>query len=71
MYGWPTHAVRLAATLFRYLVGGHYTDALTVQIPPLFPANKAIVWFNWNLGHTYVIEEGKGVVADTPHQKAS
>ena len=21
-------------------------------------------------GHTYVVEEGKGVIADTPHQKA-
>ncbi len=30
-HGWPAHAVLLAATLFRYLVGGHYTDALTVH----------------------------------------
>jgi tetratricopeptide (TPR) repeat protein len=29
--GWPTHTVRLSATLFRYLDGGHHTDALTVH----------------------------------------
>jgi tetratricopeptide (TPR) repeat protein len=28
--GWPTHTARLSATLFRYLDGGHHTDALTV-----------------------------------------
>jgi DNA-binding SARP family transcriptional activator/tetratricopeptide (TPR) repeat protein len=30
-HGWPAHAIRLAATLFRYLVGGHYADALTLH----------------------------------------
>jgi len=30
-HGWPAHTVLLAATLFRYLAGGHYTDALTVH----------------------------------------
>jgi tetratricopeptide (TPR) repeat protein len=31
-YGWPSHATRLAATLFRHLnVGGHYSDALTIH----------------------------------------
>jgi tetratricopeptide (TPR) repeat protein len=30
--GWPGHAVRLAATLYRYLeTGGHYADAVTVH----------------------------------------
>jgi DNA-binding SARP family transcriptional activator/tetratricopeptide (TPR) repeat protein len=30
--GWPSHASRLAATLYRYLDdGGHYTEALTVH----------------------------------------
>ncbi len=29
--GWPTHAVRLSRTLYRYLSGGHYTDAVTVH----------------------------------------
>jgi tetratricopeptide (TPR) repeat protein len=28
--GWPTHAVRLSSTVFRYLAGGHYTDALAI-----------------------------------------
>jgi tetratricopeptide (TPR) repeat protein len=30
-HGWPTHTTRLARTLFRYLDGGHHTDALTVH----------------------------------------
>ncbi|MDX8141709.1 tetratricopeptide repeat protein [Lentzea sp. BCCO 10_0061] len=30
-HGWPTHTTRLARTLFRYLDGGHYTDAVTVH----------------------------------------
>jgi DNA-binding SARP family transcriptional activator/tetratricopeptide (TPR) repeat protein len=30
-HGWPTHAVLLAATLFRYLLGGHYADALALN----------------------------------------
>jgi tetratricopeptide (TPR) repeat protein len=30
-HGWPTHTIRLSRTLFRYLDGGHYTDALTVH----------------------------------------
>jgi DNA-binding SARP family transcriptional activator/Tfp pilus assembly protein PilF len=30
--GWPTHATRLAATLFRYLdTGGHYPEAMTIH----------------------------------------
>jgi tetratricopeptide (TPR) repeat protein len=31
-YGWPGHAIRLAATLFRYLeVGGHYPEIRTIH----------------------------------------
>jgi tetratricopeptide (TPR) repeat protein/transcriptional regulator with XRE-family HTH domain len=31
-HGWPTHATRLAASLFRYLdAGGHQPDALTIH----------------------------------------
>ena len=31
-HGWPDHATRLAATLYRYLdVGGHYTDAIALH----------------------------------------
>ena len=30
-HGWPTHTTRLARTLFRYLDGGHLTDAMTVH----------------------------------------
>jgi tetratricopeptide (TPR) repeat protein len=32
MHGWPTHATRLAATLFRYLdAGSHYPEAITIH----------------------------------------
>jgi tetratricopeptide (TPR) repeat protein len=30
-HGWPDHTVRLARLLFRYLTGGHFTDALIVH----------------------------------------
>ena len=31
-HGWPSHAARLAATIFRYLdVGGHYAEAITMH----------------------------------------
>jgi len=30
-HGWPTHAIRLSTTLYRYLEGGHHTDALAVH----------------------------------------
>ena len=29
--GWPSYTTRLSATLFRYLAGGHHTDALNVH----------------------------------------
>jgi DNA-binding SARP family transcriptional activator/tetratricopeptide (TPR) repeat protein len=32
LHGWPTHATRLAATLFRYLdAGSHYPEAITIH----------------------------------------
>lgn len=30
-HGWPTHTTRLSRVLFRYLDGGHFTDAMTVH----------------------------------------
>ncbi|TWP53334.1 tetratricopeptide repeat protein [Lentzea tibetensis] len=30
-HGWPTHAIRLSVTLFRYLMGGYHTDALAIH----------------------------------------
>jgi tetratricopeptide (TPR) repeat protein len=30
-HGWPAHAVNFGAVLFRYLLGGHHLDALTVH----------------------------------------
>jgi tetratricopeptide (TPR) repeat protein len=30
-HGWPSHTVQLSTTLYRYLNGGHNTDALTVH----------------------------------------
>jgi tetratricopeptide (TPR) repeat protein len=31
VHGWPAHTLRLSTVLFRYLVGGHYIDALAVH----------------------------------------
>ena len=31
IHGWPTHATRLSTSLFRYLHGGHLTDALIIH----------------------------------------
>ncbi|MFL6073792.1 MAG: AfsR/SARP family transcriptional regulator [Mycobacteriales bacterium] len=41
VHGWPEHAVGLAATLYRYLEGGHHTDGLTVHTHALHAAEKA------------------------------
>ncbi|WP_433305502.1 ATP-binding protein [Actinoplanes sp. CA-030573] len=30
-HGWPTHTMRLSATLYRYLSGGHYADGLGIH----------------------------------------
>jgi DNA-binding SARP family transcriptional activator/Tfp pilus assembly protein PilF len=38
--GWTAHATRLAATLFRYLDDGHYTDAITVHGSALQAARR-------------------------------
>jgi DNA-binding SARP family transcriptional activator/tetratricopeptide (TPR) repeat protein/DNA-binding XRE family transcriptional regulator len=40
-HGWPGHAVRLAATLFRYLDGGgHFAEAITVHTCALRAARR-------------------------------
>jgi tetratricopeptide (TPR) repeat protein len=31
IHGWPGHTTRLARTLHRYLIGGHYNDAVSVH----------------------------------------
>jgi tetratricopeptide (TPR) repeat protein/transcriptional regulator with XRE-family HTH domain len=31
VHGWPTRTVQLSNTLYRYLAGGHYTDALAIH----------------------------------------
>ncbi|RKR87351.1 tetratricopeptide repeat protein [Micromonospora pisi] len=31
IHGWPSHTVRLSTTLFRYLAGGHFSEALTIH----------------------------------------
>jgi DNA-binding SARP family transcriptional activator/Flp pilus assembly protein TadD len=38
--GWPGHSVDLAATLYRYLEGGYYTDALTIHRHALHAARE-------------------------------
>jgi tetratricopeptide (TPR) repeat protein len=41
-HGWPTHATRLAATLFRYLdSGSHYPEAITIHAHARDAARKA------------------------------
>jgi tetratricopeptide (TPR) repeat protein len=30
-HGWPTHAIHMSGTLYRYLDGGHHTDALAIH----------------------------------------
>lgn len=37
-HGWPAHAVRLSAVLYRYLESGHHTDALAVHTHGLHAA---------------------------------
>ncbi|MFL6141544.1 MAG: BTAD domain-containing putative transcriptional regulator [Labedaea sp.] len=39
-HGWPEHAVALAATLYRYLEGGHYGDALVIHTAALDAAKR-------------------------------
>jgi DNA-binding SARP family transcriptional activator/Tfp pilus assembly protein PilF len=56
--GLPTHAVRLANTLFRYLEGGHHTDALAVHTHGLQAAREiddqeGEAYALTNLGVTY------------------
>jgi len=30
-HGWPTHAIQLSSTLFRYLAGGYHSDSLAIH----------------------------------------
>jgi len=58
-HGWPTHAIRLSTTLFRYLNGGHHSDALTVHGHALHAAqhtNDPVAQANalTNLGAVYL-----------------
>jgi DNA-binding SARP family transcriptional activator/tetratricopeptide (TPR) repeat protein len=40
-HGWPAHATRLAATLFRYLdSGGHYPEAITIHSQACLAARR-------------------------------
>jgi DNA-binding SARP family transcriptional activator/Tfp pilus assembly protein PilF len=39
-HNWPTHAIRLATALFRYLESGHYADALTIHTDALHAARR-------------------------------
>lgn len=39
--GWPTHAVHLATTLYRYLEGGHQTEALATHTHALEAARRS------------------------------
>jgi tetratricopeptide (TPR) repeat protein/DNA-binding SARP family transcriptional activator len=38
---WPNHAVQLATTLYRYLEGGHQTEALTIHTHALDAARRS------------------------------
>lgn len=40
-HGWPTHTTRLSTTLYRYLKGGHHTDALTIHGHALHAAQRS------------------------------
>jgi tetratricopeptide (TPR) repeat protein/transcriptional regulator with XRE-family HTH domain len=40
-HAWPAHAIRLSAVLFRYLIGGHHTDALAVHEHAVHAARHA------------------------------
>jgi tetratricopeptide (TPR) repeat protein len=39
-HGWPGHAVRLSAVLFRYLLGGHHGDAMDIHRHALHAARR-------------------------------
>src|SRR5205823_3291607 len=39
--GWPTHSVRLAATLQRYFAAGHHTEALAIYTHARLAAHGA------------------------------
>jgi tetratricopeptide (TPR) repeat protein len=71
--GWPRHATRLSATLFRYLLGGHFTDALTVHDHACRAARHlddpaALAQALTNLGVTHMGQGRFEAAADEFHQ---
>lgn len=64
-HGWPTHATRLSATLYRYLAGGYLTDALVVHGHALHaaqhfgdPAGQAHALTNLGATHIWLGRHG-------------
>ncbi|MEV7630723.1 tetratricopeptide repeat protein [Actinoplanes sp. NPDC089786] len=51
--GWPTHTIRLSRTLYRYLSGGHYTDAVTVH----GHAHHAVLHTGDATGHAHALND--------------
>jgi len=74
-HGWPVHATRLAATLFRFLdTGGYYTDAITIHTHALHAARgtadrPAEAHALTSLGSVYMRQGHYGLSADH-HQRA-
>jgi tetratricopeptide (TPR) repeat protein len=74
-HGWPAHATRLAATLFRFLdTGGYYTDAITVHTRALHAARGtadrlAEAHALTSLGSVYM-RQGRYELAADHHRRA-
>ncbi|ROP33580.1 tetratricopeptide repeat protein [Couchioplanes caeruleus] len=51
--GWPTHTIGLSRTLYRYLSGGHYTDAVTVH----GHAHHAVLHTGDATGHAHALND--------------
>jgi tetratricopeptide (TPR) repeat protein len=74
-HGWPAHATRLAATLFRFLdTGGYHTDAITVHTHALHAARgtadrRAEAHALTSLGSVYM-RQGRYELAADHHQRA-
>jgi tetratricopeptide (TPR) repeat protein len=74
-HGWPAHATRLAATLFRFLdTGGYYTDAITIHTHALHaarstPDRPAEAHALTSLGSVYM-RQGHYELAADHHQRA-
>jgi tetratricopeptide (TPR) repeat protein len=68
-HGWPSHTTRLSRTLFRYLTGGHRTDALTVHTHAHLAARRSDDLAGQalalsDLGISYLYSERHGPAAD-------